>query len=341
MKLSGREARRFFADPDKDRAAILIYGPEPTRIAMRRRQVQQALLGPEGEAEMRLTRIAAADLRRESALLQDAMLAQGFFGGQRVVVIDDAGDGTAADLDAALSAWQPGDAFLLITAGSLPARSKLRALFEKSAIAVAAPIYDDPPDRGEVEDIFRKFGLADVEASAIDDAVTLAQQTDPGELAQTIEKLALYKIGDDQPVGSEDLAACAPTVTDAGVDETINCVAEGKVAAVGSKLHRLAGQGATPVTLCIAASRHFRALHMAACHPSGLDTALSRLRPPVFGARRNRMRDQLRRWNLDRLERALQVLGDTDLALRSSRPVPAGALLERAFLRITMMGQQK
>ena len=48
MKLSGREVRQFFEKPDPARAGILIYGAEPTRVAQRRRQVQDALLGPDG-----------------------------------------------------------------------------------------------------------------------------------------------------------------------------------------------------------------------------------------------------------------------------------------------------
>jgi DNA polymerase-3 subunit delta len=46
---------------------------------------------------------------------------------------------------------------------------------------------------------------------------------------------------------------------------------------------------------------------------------------------------QVRQWGGMRLEKALGVLMDTDLSLRSSSKTPAHAMLERAFIRISMM----
>ncbi|MFQ5623679.1 MAG: DNA polymerase III subunit delta [Paracoccaceae bacterium] len=341
MKLASAALRRFFEKPDPGLAGVLVYGAEPSRVEHRRRQLQDALLGTDGEAEMRLTRIAAADLRRDHALLLDAVRAPGFFAGPRVVALEDAGDGAASDVEAALAARQPGDGVLLVTARSLPARSKLRVVFEKSPVAVAAPVYDDPPAPEEVARLLFRAGLHGIDADAKSEAVALAQRLEPGDFAQMVEKLALYKLGDDEPVTSADVAACAPSVTDAALDETVNLVAEGRVADVGARMRRHTAQGSAPVSACIAAQRHFRRLHAAACDTSGADTALSRLRPPVYGARRERLRRQLGKWNAEALEKALQVLSDTDLALRSPRPVPAEALLERAFLRIAMMTSRR
>ena len=89
--------------------------------------------------------------------------------------------------------------------------------------------------------------------------------------------------------------------------------------------------------MCIAVTRHFRNLHSAASHPSGLDVGLPRARPPVFGPRKERMVRQVRQWGGMRLEKALSVLTGTDLSLRSSSKAPAHAMLERAFIRISMM----
>ncbi|MBL4807540.1 MAG: DNA polymerase III subunit delta, partial [Rhodobacteraceae bacterium] len=67
------------------------------------------------------------------------------------------------------------------------------------------------------------------------------------------------------------------------------------------------------------------------------ESALSRARPPVFGPRRDQMVRQIRGWGMQRLEKALEVLMETDLMLRSSQPVPAFAATERSFIRISMM----
>jgi len=338
MKLAPREAPGYFARPDPDRAGLLIFGTDAMRVALRRQQVIQALVGPEGEKEMRLTRIAGADLARDPAALSDAMRAQGFFPGPRVVFVEDAGDRVAEAVAAALADWRPGDAQVVVTAGSLKPASTLRKLFEGHKNACAAAIYDDPPSRTEVEAILRQAGLRDVGGDALGDLMALARALDPGDFRQTVEKLALYKIGDTGPVTPEDIAACAPLSTEADLDEVLGLVAEARAAEIGPVMSRLRAQGVQPVGLCIAAGRHFRALYTVAADPGGPARGIARLRPPVFGPRRDRMLRQAQGWGTARLEAAVTLLTDTDLALRSAgRTAPAMALVERAFIRLAMM----
>ena len=104
-------------------------------------------------------------------------------------------------------------------------------------------------------------------------------------------------------------------------------------------MQRIATQGIAPVTICIAAMRHFRALHMAASDPGGPAAGLGRMRPPVFGPRRDRMARQAQGWGMQPLETALHLLVDTDLALRSSSRAPAMAVMERALIRLAMMAR--
>ncbi|MEM6342084.1 MAG: DNA polymerase III subunit delta, partial [Pseudomonadota bacterium] len=50
---------------------------------------------------------------------------------------------------------------------------------------------------------------------------------------------------------------------------------------------------------------------------------------------------QARQWGPARLETALTVLTDTDLQLRSAgQHAPALALVERAFIRLAMLGSR-
>ena len=108
MKLAGAAASRYFARPESDRAGLLIFGADPMRVALKRQEVIAALIGPEGEAEMRLTRIPAADLRTDGALLADAVKAQGFFPGPRVAFLEDAADGLQ---DALVAAYRRADRY--------------------------------------------------------------------------------------------------------------------------------------------------------------------------------------------------------------------------------------
>ena len=135
MKLSGAEAARYFAKPDPGRAGLLIFGADAMAVALRRQEVIAALIGPKGEEEMRLTRMSGADLRKDGTLLLDAIKSAGFFPGPRVAFVEEATDGLADAIAAALKEWKPGDANVVITAGNLTAKSALKVLMEKHLAA--------------------------------------------------------------------------------------------------------------------------------------------------------------------------------------------------------------
>ncbi len=336
MKLGAAERERYLKRPDEKIAAALLYGPDAMRVALKRQDLIAALVGPEGEAEMRLTRLAGGDLRRDPAALADAMRAGGFFPGRRAVLVDGAVDAAAPALKAALEQWQPGDATIVIEAGDLKPSSALRKLVEAARNGAAMGIYADPPGRAEIEAAIAAAGLPAADAEAAAALAELGRALDPGDYRQFLEKLSLYCLG--QPaVTAADVAAVMPPGADAELDTLIAGIAEGAVDAVGRDLGRLGARGSGPVALCVATARHFRMLHAAASHPGGAEAALARQRPPVFGPRRDRILRQARAWGAPALERALTVLTDTDLAIRSSRPWPDRALAERTLIRVAMM----
>jgi DNA polymerase-3 subunit delta len=340
MKLSPRDAPGYFAKPDPKSTGLLIFGQDGMRVALKRQEVVKALIGPQGEEEMRLTRLPAAELRKDNAALQDAMKAQGFFPGPRVVLVEDAGDGLAPVISAALADWDEGDAQIVVTAGSLNARSKLRKAFEAHKNAYSAGIYDDPPSRAEIEAALKTAGLANISVDAMSALNDLSRAIDPGDFRQTLEKIALYKRGDDSPLTPEEVALSAPQSVEAGMDDVLNIAAEGKAHEIGPVLRRLEAQGVGAVGLCIGATRHFRALHLVASDPGGPGTGIGKLKPPVFGPRRDRMQRQASAWGMHKLERALALLLNTDLTLRSTAQVPDMAVMERALLRLAWMGRR-
>ena len=338
MKLTGRDAARYFAKPEPQRTGLLIFGADPMRVALKRQEVIAALVGPQGEEEMRLTRLSGGDLRSDPAALLDATKAQSFFPGPRVVFVEEAADSHAKIIGAALADWQEGDAQLVVTAKQLTARSALRKLFEGHPNAYAAGIYDDPPSRDEIEATLQKAGVSNLPGEAMAALMELSRALDPGDFRQTVEKLALYKRGDAAPVSPEDIAAVAPTSTEADLDDVLHIVAEGRSGEIGPVLQRLKAQGVQPVGLCIGATRHFRTLHAACADPGGPAAGIGRVRPPVFGPRRERMLRQAQKWGVHRLEQALGILTDTDLQLRSTSRAPAMAVMGRALIRLAMLG---
>lgn len=333
MKLSAVQANTYFAKPSPDAAGVLIFGADPMRIALKRQQAIATLIGPAGEEEMRLTRIAASDLRKDPALLMDALKAVGFFPGARVALIEDANETVGPIIIAALAEWAPGDAYIFVTAGALKPASKLRKAFETHAKAYAAAIYDNPPTRDEIERDLKTAGIDQPPQEAMHMLMDLATNLEPGDFRQTLEKIGLYKLDDTTPLNAEDITNCAPTSFEADVDDVLMVVGDGQAAAIGPVMQRLQAQGVNAVTLCIGAMRHFRTLHRVALDTSG--------RPQIWGPNRDKMLAQARRWGPLKLETALTVLTDTDLQLRSaSQHAPAMALVERAFIRLAMLAER-
>jgi DNA polymerase III subunit delta len=337
VKLTPRDAPRFFSKPEPGRTGVLIYGGDAMRVALKRQELIANLVGPQGEEEMRLTRIPASELRKDPALLSDAIKAQGFFPGPRVAFVEDATDTLAKTITPALDDWAEGDATVVVTAASLAPRSALRKYFEGHRNAYAVGIYDDPPTRAEIEAELAKAGLTQIAPEAMTDIANLARVLDPGDFRQTIEKLALYKLNDPTPTAPADVLACAPASTEAEMDDVLHAAAEGRAPELGPLMARLEAQGVQPVGLCIAATRHFRTLHLAAADPEGPAKGIARARPPVHFKSRDRMIRQAQAWGVTRLEAALELLIDTDLQLRSASRAPQAALVERALIRLAYM----
>jgi DNA polymerase-3 subunit delta len=340
MKLTGAAANGYFKNPDKGHTGLLIFGADPMRVAGKRQEVIAALVGPNGDEEMRLARMSGAELRKDPAQLNDAIKAQGFFPGHRVAFVEEATDGLSKVIDAALADWQPGDAQVVVTAGQLTAKSALRKVFEGHRNAVCIGIYDDPPSRDEIEQTLRDAGLETQSRDVMDQLFALATSLEPGDFRQTIEKVGLYKRGDTTPLSVEDIMSCAPQSAEVDVDDVLEVVATGQADKLGPVLRDLYAQGVAPVTLCIGAMRHFRQLHTVASDPGGVAAGAGRLRPPVFGPRRDKIVRQASNWGRDRLERALTALTDTDLQMRSAGATPDRALMERALIRLAMMARR-
>ena len=130
MKLSSRDALITFAKPDPKKTAILIYGANAMRVALKRQELIRGLIGPDGEEEMRLTRLQGSELRRDIAALNDAIKAVGFFPGPRVVLVEDINENCADVILAALSDWKLGDAQMVIIGGAMKPTSKIRKALE-------------------------------------------------------------------------------------------------------------------------------------------------------------------------------------------------------------------
>ncbi|MEM8821865.1 MAG: DNA polymerase III subunit delta [Pseudomonadota bacterium] len=335
MKIQGRAAERYCSAPDGNYSALLLHGPDAALVAERRQAVVTALT--DGDT-MRSTRLDAGEVRKDSALLYDALRARGFFADRPVVLIDPATDGLAGAVDAAVEDLGPEDGVLVLAAGSLPARSALRKLFEGARHLAALGLYPEAPDaetlRHQLVEAGLRHGVAE-DASALLEAY--AAEADRGSLARTLERIALFGATAEKPLSATELSALLPATAEAETERLIGAIAAGQAGEAVTRLRRLVEGGMAPVTVLIQTSQHFRQLFTASI-AGDPNTALDRLRPRPFGARRDAMLAALHRWDASRLEAALSLLHATDRLMRSGGQRPTAAILERCLIRLAIMG---
>ena len=338
MKLTSREVTSFFKSPPKGATGVLIYGNDPMRVSDKRQQLITSLLGPKADEEMRLARISRENLKKEPEQAIDLCKARGFFPGARALLIEEANETVTDTIIKAIDAWKEGDATVVVTAGSLKPSSGLRKFFEQKKNTFSVPIYDNPINKFEIEKIIAETGLKNVTHESLSQLVTVASELQPGDFKQSVEKLALYKLNDETPVTYQDIINCTPTSNEADIDGILNVVLDGSEFKVSQIMGRLRSQGIQPVTLIIAATRHFKALFSIISNPGGVGAGATALRPPVYGPRKDALVKQAQKWGAVKIKTAIKILTDTDLHLRSSnQQAPQIALVERLFIRIAIL----
>lgn len=308
-------------------------------VAARRRDLVAAILGPERD-DLRVTQLAAADIRKDAALLDTELKARGFFPGRRIVVVDGGTDGLTKTVDSVVETTTADDAFLVVTAGMLPARSKLRGLFEKTSGLIALQQFQEAPGPAEIEALLQDAGMkTGVDGNALHSLGGIAQSMDYGSFLQLVETISVFKSDSNDPLTVEEVEKIAPTGQDAEIDRFVDAVAHGRADEIGQILRRLEAGSVNAVSLLIALQRQFRQLLLASSAPGGPEAGLALIRPPLWGPRKSAMQSLLRRWGLRRIEQAVQVLFDADSKVRSSGNAPAMAVVERCALRLAMMAK--
>ena len=196
MKLKPQDVERFVARPDPKAPACLIYGSDPGLVRERSNRLAVHKLG-DLKDNFGLVDLSEADLKGDPARLADEMSAISMLADARVVRVQGAGETTAKIMTGILEGLEDGsfkaEAFVIIEAGELAARSKLRKLFESDKSALALACY---PDEGRNLEAIIHAALSEarLEAEPAAMAAMLAHLgADRGLTRSELEKLLLLK----------------------------------------------------------------------------------------------------------------------------------------------------
>ena len=341
MKLNPRELSKLVEKPDPTLAAVLFYGSDTMRVALKRQEYLENLLGPNAEQEMRLTRFIGDDILKDRTAVFDAVKSVGFFPGQRAVLIENTSDKTSKIIIECIEAWNKTDAHIVVTSGLLRPTSQLRKAFETFQNTIAAPIYDNPLTEMEIKTELTRAGIQINDPAIMDALYNLSKELEPGDFRNTLEKIYLYKLSDKSPLTAKDISMCSPISAEANLEEIIHAVSGGNIKKINHILNRLEAQGVQPVTLCLSFQRHFKLLLNLKNHAGTPLEAISSYKPPIFGPKRNAIITQLKLWNEETLKRALSFFVELDLDLRSANSrYPSLAITERVLIRVAMIARR-
>jgi DNA polymerase-3 subunit delta len=333
MKLDARRLPAFLRDPGACRV-VLIYGDDAGLIRDRAEALVRAVAGSLDDPFLvaELSRDTAGDLAAEAASLP-------LTGGRRVVRLREATDTVAPAVKTILDGGAP--ALVVLEAGSLPPRSKLRGLAEAAPDAAAIACY--PEDGAALEATIRAV-LGELGVTVQSDALAwLAGQlgADRASTRRELEKLALYA----GPGGAVDLDAAMECVGDfAGLslDDAVFAATEGDVARADRALEVAMGEGAAPVQVLRATLMHLQRLQRArAAMEDGVsvEEAMRALRPPVFFRRTGAFKRALSLWNRTALDAATAAMSDAERQCKRTG-LPDTTICRAALLTLARRSRQ-
>lgn len=345
MKIAAAKADAFARNPGADVWSVLVYGPD-RGLARERVEVLLKAFGVDAKDPFGLTVLEENAVKADPAALQDELRALTFGGGARAVRVSLTGDAAATAVAAALEAIDEGvltpAARLIVDAGELTPRAKIRKAFEGAKRAAALPCYRD--ELADLErlagDTLAAAGVALTEAAR---ARLLPRLEGDRALARSeLDKLILYAGDQEAPLTDADIDAVIAGAEPADLDAIADAALSGRTAEADAAYERALEAGASPVSLCRAVQRALARLETvkALSAESGVEDALNRARPPVFGPRRARVKAQLNLWSERRLAAAAARVFETERALKHTG-APDHALCGRMVLAIAMMAERR
>lgn len=317
MKLAAARIPALLRDPAGIDAA-LVYGEDAGLVRERAEALVHAVLGPAPDP-FRLTELSEDAPKR----LTEEMTARSLTGGRRVVRIRAA---TPALVDAAERALRgPVEALLVLEAGALDKRSRLRLWAEAAPRVAPIPCY---PDEGAGLAATIRDGLAAGKVAVDADALAFLSSrlgTDRGVTRQEVGKLALLA----GPGGTLSLADAQAALGESGVlslEEALTAALAGDPVAADRAMDAAVADGTGPVAIVRGAIRSLQRLDQAAALVAGgasAEQAAETVR--VFFRERPSFLRALNLWSPARLaaaleeavtaERACKTTGSADLAI--------------------------
>jgi DNA polymerase-3 subunit delta len=343
MKLAGKAIDRFLAAPDPAIVAVAIYGPDEGLVRERAEHLV-ALVAIDPKDPFRVAELPASAVESDPARLADEADQLPMTGGRRVLRLREAGD----EIAKALLGWldgvadNPGGGFVVIEAGELGPRSALRKLAETHPRAASIPCYRD--EIATLQTLAREKLKAEGLTIAPEAMQWLATHlgSDRAITQAELEKLALYMLGgpanDAKRVELADVLAVVGDSAELALDDLVYAVGDGELPALERAIQRTFAEGAAPIMVLRALGRHFLKLQLAKgmARDGGVESAIARIRPPIFFKYVPRFKTQVARWTEPMLAGALSRIVEAERNCKRAA-LPAQTVCHAALISIAQL----
>lgn len=345
MKLKrSQDVDALLVKPSASLSAILLFGPDTGLVRERANRSCAALIG-DPPNPFGLVELTEADLRAVPSRLHDEWAAISFGGGRKAVHVRNGGEWLSKPLSDVLSETIAGG-LIVIEAGELSPRSKLRTLCESEDNAVAIGCYSDEPE--DIARLVRDMMKAENLSIAPDVVANLTARlgSDRQLTRREVEKLVLYvgphigpgQKGEARAVTLDDVDAIVGDTDALAVDDVVDAALGGDSKSLERALNRALSSGQTPVGIMLAVSRQLIRLHLIGAQGQAgqsLEQAIKTLRPPVHFKREAELRRQCHLWPPHKAADWLCRIAETDAMLRAPGiHAPDNALCSRALFAL-------
>jgi DNA polymerase-3 subunit delta len=311
LKIAAPQIGGVLRDPQRF-TGILLHGDDPGLIRERALAVARAVVSSLDDPFL-----SAVLLKEEHGRLLEEAQSLSLVGGRRVVRVVDAGDTLATAADK-LSGAAADSALVILEAGSLTARSKLRQMAEKATSWASIACY---PETGAALANDIKRAASEAGTRLTDDALAFLTRelgSDTGTRRSELEKLFLFAAGEPQ-IDLDVATQCCARVTEASVDLLLAAVMGGELLRAGHLLQQVVDEGATgPGLIVMLSGRVQRLLKVRLEMQAGrsAEDAVRSLMPPVFFRDVPRFVREAQMWSEEALVTLLADARGADLSCK-------------------------
>jgi DNA polymerase-3 subunit delta len=330
VKANKAQIDRALRNPSSHRF-FLLYGPDDSGSRSLAKLVPAAV-GPDCER----VELTGADLKADPARLSDEAASISLFGGPRHILVDPAGDDSAAAVEGLLQLSVAGNPVVLI-AGALKPSSKLLklALAADSALAFASYAPEGRDAEQLVMEMSRERGLA----ARPDVARRLADSCSGNRaiLMQELDKFAIYlDAAPDrpQPLDHETLDAVGATAGEGDLSRLVEGVGAGNLKLLQAELLRLSSEGIEGIPLIRAVLRRMTLLARLRAEVergNSAESVMASQGKALFWKEKAAIGQQLQHWRSTHLAKSIERLVAAERQAKASGGLGAAAVDEELF----------